>query len=400
MAKKRVRANGEGTIFKRTRTLKNGKTKDIWVIEYYDALGEQHTKYAKTQGEAKIILRDALSVIPENTLVKSDSTVEDYCVKYMSKKRSIQSSTRETYQICIDHYILPYIGDIKVHELTEDDLEKMFTKLTTCGSVKPTVVTNEDGTKQKVHMPLKPSVIKKVKSILNNVLKIAKKEHKIATVLSREIETPSLGKPRPKFYTQDEVNKILCAAQDTDMYLPCILMIGCGLRRGELLGLRWNCIDLKNKTAMVEKQITVLQGKADIKDTVKTESSFRTVGLPKDSIGLLKKAKATREKLMKTQGYLDEGLVVCQANGKHWHPRNFARRIDKVFKEAEVKKLSPHALRHTFTTLMLANGAYLADVQNALGHTNPETTLIYAHALPQRQQEIAARANNILNLNE
>ena len=94
-----------------------------------------------------------------------------------------------------------------------------------------------------------------------------------------------------------------------------------------------------------------------------------------------------------------EPLVVCQVNGKWYHPRDFATQLDEIFTTAEIEKRRTHDLRHTFATQLLSSGAYINEVQFALGHPDARTTLgIYGHILPGRQKEIANRMNDILTI--
>ena len=93
----------------------------------------------------------------------------------------------------------------------------------------------------------------------------------------------------------------------------------------------------------------------------------------------------------------NEGLVICQENGKHYHPRNFQKKFDKFLDELGIEKRRVHDMRHTFATHLLTNGSYVNEVQNALGHTDAKTTLsVYGHILPGRQKELAKKMNKIL----
>lgn len=175
--------------------------------------------------------------------------------------------------------------------------------------------------------------------------------------------------------------------------MPIILALATGMRRGEILGLRWSRVDFENKSISVFDQLKKDgEGKWELSPQLKTSTSYRTIDIDDDTIEILKQHKKQQEKDKMKIGpdYLDNNLVCCTSIGDSIKPTYLRTVFYRTIKKSGVKKISFHGLRHTHATLLLQSGVHPKVVQERLGHRSIQTTLdTYSHIIPGIQ-EIAA----------
>lgn len=395
------RINGEGSIFVQKRKRKDGTECETYVGEVligYDDNGKKKVKrmYGKSREEVSHKIKNILVDQYQGKLVMpSSATVGEYISSWLNhtKKIELRKTTFTIYTMYIEKYIIPQIGNIKIQELETRHIQEMINSLYSSAGV---------DTKGKVKKGLAPATLRKVKFILRQCMEAAIDDELITKNTAQKAKLPKVEKTEIKPLTVKEMTKIFEAAkQKQNMYIAILLDLATGMRRGELLALTWSNIDLTTGIINVNKQIVPIKGGTDT-CTPKTKSSIRQVTVPEKIITQLKKHKIyqiSQKKKCELDGieYFDTDLVICQDNGKHFHPRDFANRFDRIQKSAGVEHRTVHDMRHTFASQLLSNGAYVSEVQKILGHVDAKTTLQnYAHILPGRQQEIANQINNIL----
>jgi len=161
-----------------------------------------------------------------------------------------------------------------------------------------------------------------------------------------------------------------------------------GLRRGELLGLKWEDLDLEQCTLRVQRQVSRINGEV-VEAPLKTKNSYRTISLGEDAVGILKKQ---RKKCGGSE------YVFPSPTGGPISPDSVIQMLHRVLKRAGLPKVRFHDLRHTFATVALQNGVDIKTVSGMLGHYSAGFTLdTYAHVTTQAQREAAKTMGNILS---
>jgi len=209
------------------------------------------------------------------------------------------------------------------------------------------------------------------------------------------VEIPRKRHVEMSVWDEEQVKLFLAEARRSSPYYPLYLAaLTTGMRQGELLGLRWQDVNLTIGEARVTQTFYRL-GRQSIFKAPKTDKGRRTVALPTVLVEVLTKISQVRSRRKQEAGdeYQDLGLVFCQPNGKPFHAQNIVRRdFEPTILRAKVPRIRFHDLRHCHATLLLQQGVHPKIVQERLGHATPAFTLhVYSHVLPGMQHEAAAR---------
>lgn len=202
------------------------------------------------------------------------------------------------------------------------------------------------------------------------------------------VERPKIDKFSAQFYNKNELEQLFKVVKDDPIELAVILAAFYGLRRSEIVGLKWNAIDFENKTFTIKHTVTQLSvdGKRIVvsKDRTKTKSSYRTLPLVEPFEELLIKLRRSQEINKKICGkdYCKEFLEYVYVNdvGKLIRPDYITQHFPIVLNKNNLRRIRFHDLRHSCASLLYANGVNLKDIQAWLGHSDISTTSnIYTH---------------------
>ena len=218
------------------------------------------------------------------------------------------------------------------------------------------------------------SYMDKMRVMLHGLFSDALDNDLVARNPAAKLHIPQIiEKPRESF-TEAEAQKIVTFAMNYPyrrIAIAVIALLFTGVRRGELLGLKWD--DISDSTLSVRRGVYQEGGKAMVEDyKAKTTKSLRTLPLMPEVAHLMQS--------LPRQG----AFVFGTSSGTLWHPRNFSRDYNQFFKKLreeypEVRNLTAHCCRHSFATLTLASGADVRVVQQLLGHSDIHTTARYTH---------------------
>jgi len=379
MAKKR--ANGEGNIRKR----KDGR----WEGRYtagHDANGKAIYKnvLGKTQAEVKEKLKRAIEENKGLDIVKAgqytlgqwmDVWFENYA------KLKVRPSSHQTYKGYINNHIKPYVGSIPLSKLTSLDLQKLYKMLLTEGRIDRIESKNQP-------KGLSAKTVRNINQIISSALNLAKEQKLLASNPAEACALPRVEHREMKTLPVEQLTSFLREAKETGVYEMYYIELATGLRRGELLGLKWQDIDMVNGTIRVQRQVARIDGEI-VEAPLKTKNSYRTVSIGPDAIEVLKEQK-------KKVG--DSEYVFPSPNGGPISPDSVLNMLHRVLERAGLPKIRFHDLRHTFATLALQNGVDIKTVSGMLGHFSAGFTLdTYAHVTTSAQREAANTMGNVLS---
>lgn len=240
-------------------------------------------------------------------------------------------------------------------------------------------------------------MVKNIYQTLRKALNQAITERLIKFNPTDGIELPKNRKQEMQTLSQEEIAKLLNVSEGTQNYNAYILALGTGMRRGEILGLKWQDVDLKEKSIKVRRQLTNTEEGVNHDLLLKTEKANRTIFLSDDVVAALKRQKKRQNEHKLSQCYNDLDLVFCKDNGEPLVPRVFLEHFEKHLKEAGVKHIRFHDLRHTFATLSLEKGVPLKTVSEVLGHSTIAITGdTYSHVTDKMRMKAADTMSEIL----
>jgi integrase len=223
------------------------------------------------------------------------------------------------------------------------------------------------------------------------------------TPIKAENPADAVKPPRPErkemqALDEDETAKLLVSSRSTRVWIPVLLAVTTGMRRGEILGLRWSDVDLDNGVLCVRQALSKTQAEGIVFREPKTAKSRRTLALLPMTVDALKEHRKlqTKERLRLGPVFEDHGLVCARENGRPWHPESFTSAWRILCRDTGVT-VRFHDLRHTHATQLLRGGIHPKVVSERLGHSTIGLTLdTYSHVLPGMQEEAAAKLDAIL----
>ena len=365
MARKKKRGNGQGTVAPRRN--KAGKIIGF-VGAFFGPDGKRHWVSAKTKTECwrklNMAMYDADRGIRPGP---ANLTVEQYLTSWLtdSVKGTVSRATYDGYKRDVHHHIIPHLGRRKLKELTPVDIRRLYRKMAEKGL--------KDRSIEYVHTTLRKSLKAAVVDRLIN--------HN-PTDGVRPIKTPTGTAKEPKALAPDQVKVLFEAAAESRFEALYVVAMYTGLRRGELLGLKWTDTDLDTGTLMVRRSL-------DVDGTFKApknQAARRTLKLTPRALDALKvhKVHQNAARLQAGPRWQDHNLVFPNTVGKPMNAGNFYRRdFQPLLKRAGLadEGFTIHSLRHTFATTLADKGVHPSTAQKMLGHSDIRMTLaIYTHA--------------------
>ena len=380
MAKKR--ANGEGNIRKR----KDGRWEGRYTAGYDPKTGKRIIKnvLGKTQAEVKQKLSTAMEACKAVDVVRSDDyTVAEWLRTWFAlyAKPNIRPTTARSYQGSMELHIIPRIGCIKLNKLTGRDIQKLYKDLMENGRLRKAQKSKQPG--------LSSTTVRGIHMMLHNALDRAVKERLILRNPTEDCIIPKVQKQEMKILHPEDMKAYLEAAEKRGVLPMFYLELVSGIRKGELVALRWEDLDVEHRTISVSKQALGGLGKELVVNRPKTENSIRRISIPQEAVDLLVQEHEKHPE--------SPYLFPSPLTGGMYHPDSVVNLHKKILKDAGLEHIRFHDLRHTFATMALQNGVDVKTVSNMLGHYDAGFTLrTYTHATRQMQQQAAEKMGNFM----
>jgi integrase len=369
------RGPGEGSVFKR-------KDRDLWqglVTVGHDANGKRIRKpvFGKTKSECVAKKKELENqVLAGAAPISGRLTVEQLIARWIKDKceKSLKRSTVASYKGIAKNHINPLIGRVKLSKL----------KAAHIASVLSTMEENE----------LAGSTRKHAYTILNSALKWAIKMDLASVNPCAKITPPKPEQTEQDVYTAEELKRFLKAAKGNRLEAVFILAATTGARQGEILGLKWEDIDLDNSRLSIRRKIIEIGGHIYIEEP-KTKKSRRQIDLPQMAV----QALIEHRKRMLKEGYAGAGWVFPSTNGEPIRRQSFNLWAHQpIHVTAKLRYIPFKNLRHSHATALLSSGEHPKVVQERLGHSRISTTMdVYSHVTPTMQADAARKMNDLLS---
>ena len=379
----------QGHIRKRTHRTKDGRTTVNWyvVIELErDADGKRRQKWYgsyRTRKEAEAARIEILHEINTGTFVEPTKTTLREWVHLtwlpLIADR-VKPSTLDSYRRNLDLHVLPTLGQRQLRRLTPAMLNQLYAELLTTGNRK-----TGDG--------LSAKTVSYVHTIIHKALADAVDLGLVTTNIADRAKPPrpkARESKEIKSWTADELRRFLDLVKCHRLEAAWNVAAFTGMRRAEILGLRWRDLDLESGRLSV-RQTLVSVGYKIVRSTPKTHQA-RTIDLDAGTVTRLRnhRVRQLQDRQQWGDDYEENDLVFCRENGSPLHPHTFSQAFERIVARSGLPKIPLHGLRHTHATVGLAVGVPAKVVTERLGHENVAFTLKqYAHVLPGMQAEAA-----------
>lgn len=302
--------------------------------------------------------------------------------EWLPALRGLKPSTRRGYSDLAEAYVLPHLGETRLRDLTAGDIARLYDRLRVSGRRRGPGGLSESSLHH-VHVCLS--------KMLGDAVEAGLLDRSPVTRLPR-LARPKATKPEMTCWTGDELRRFLDSARDDRLHALYGLTAATGLRRGEVVALRWGDVDLEAGQLAVRRS-RVAVGYAVEEGTPKS-SRARTVALDPGTVAMLRthRRRQLEDRLAWGAGSFDGDLVFTREDGSPLHPQTVAWHFGKQVRRAGVPHARFHDLRHTHATLGLAAGVPPKVMQERLGHSSIQITLdLYSHVVPGMQEDAAAK---------
>jgi integrase len=306
--------------------------------------------------------------------------VEDYWLAMM--RSQVKPSTWDSYRRNLRLHVVPHLGDLLLADVTPMGLNRLYADLLTSGR------RNGPG-------GLSAKTVRYVAYTIHKVLADAVDAGVIVSNPAGRARAPRPSRVAPidlHFWTPDQLRRFLWFTRGHRLGVAWRLAATTGMRRGEVLGLRWGDVDFDAGRLAVRHTIILIA--YQVTGSTPKNSQARVVDLDPETVSQLRTHRCGQqvERARQGAGYRDGDLVFCQEDGRPIHPESFTGAFDRLVPEVGLPRIRLHDLRHTHATIALRAGIPTKVISERLGHSTPAFTLSQdAHVMPGMQAEAAAK---------
>jgi integrase len=374
------RARGDGSVYK----TKNGKWVASVDLGWVNGKRKRRTFQGDTQADALRKVREfhaqksrGLQLAPERL------TVEEYLDTWLSERipGTVSIRTEEIYARVVRLYLLRFIGKIRLVRLTPNDVNSMMIEL------------GKEG--------LSPSTKRMARATLRRALRMAEQDGLVTRNVAAIAEGPKMDHREGRTMTSEQARVFLDACKSHRHGTAYTLALALGLRRGEILGLKWSDIELNDGevSLTIRRQLVRDNSGVHLSD-LKTKGSRRTLHLSAPLVDLLERHHHRQEAEALVRGDLwenKENLIFTSTIGTPSDPDVFGKQVPKITTQAGLGRWSIHELRHSCASLLFAADVPLEAVADQLGHASIHVTKdVYVHLLPGSRAKTSKAMEDLL----
>ncbi len=374
------RGHGEGSIYQQT----DGR----WTAAITLENRKRKVFYGKTRKEVQEKLKQALHEQQQGTLVTaSQQTLEKFLLQWLEDRRvSVRSRTYERYEEYARLHILPVIGRVQLQKLTAQQVQALYTK--------------------KLKGGLSPTTVNGLHAMLHKALSDAVRLGIVARNVCDMVTAPRRAYHEMHVLTVEQAQKLLATVKGHKLEALVVLALTTGMRRGEVLALKWQDINFTRGMLQVRRILSRVPtklveeiGQHYVEAEPKTERSRRSIMLAPLAVEALREHKKQQLLVMAETGadWQNRDLVFCTSLGTPLNPNKVLENFKELLQQAGLPTMRFHDLRHSAATILLSTGVHPKVVQEMLGHNQISMTIdTYSHVLPTMQQEAVNKMNDAL----
>ncbi len=366
---------------------------DRWYAVVYEGLdpvtGKERRRWhpaGTTRGEAEALAaRLAAELNGSNDEVRSLTFGGYLTGTWLPGKRiTLAESTWDGYRRKIDRHIIPAVGRLRIRRLRAHHLESLYDRM----------LHPADGRR-----PLAPKTVLEVHLIIRGALNDAVRRGIVTRNVALVAHAPklrSIPKVEPQSWNAQQLQAFLQAAAGHRLFPAFWLLAATGMRRSELLGLRWDDVDFKRARVSINRGLVAVA--YELRESRgKTSNSRRAVDLDSTTLKVLKAWRDWQRAEQGAAGIESDGWVFTSTDGGPVHPHSISQTFERIASRAGVPRIRLHDIRHTHGTLLIKAGVPVKVVSERLGHGNPAFTIdTYQHVLPGMQAEAARTFEQLL----
>jgi len=335
-----------------------------------------------TKREAEAARTEILSRMQRGLYVEPS---KDRLAHYLTKQwlpaieSTVRRSTFVRYRNGVRLHMIPYIGNVRLQEITPPMLNALYSKLLTSGRA------HGDG-------GLAPNTVRNAHVVLSKALNDAVRWGLLPKNPAEFADPPRVPvNTTMRIWSANEIREFLNSTATDRLHAAWVLAATTGMRRGEILGLRWDDIDLEGRKLSIRRALVTSDYELSFSPP-KTARGRRVVNLDPDTVRVMRKHRVSQaaERLALGDIFQDQDLVFCREDGSPVHPDRLTKAFRSLVSAAGLPSIRLHDLRHSYATLALGAGVHPKVVSERLGHASIGITLdTYSHVLPSLQEEAA-----------